>query len=242
MLNYDLTFLALLLNGLYEPETKTEKHRCIPHPLQSHPMVENEAISYAADMCVLLSYQKLKDDWEDERKAAGGAGAALLKKSYRQVSAQYPRQKKALEENIKALHAAEQDNARDIDYVAGLNGRYLAELFVWKDDLWQEDLRIMGFFMGKFIYLMDAVEDLAKDKKRGNYNVFSDCGEIFGTPKEEEIRSILTDMMTEAARAFERLPVLENAEIIRNILYSGVWCRYAAVRSDRLGKQQEKKA
>jgi hypothetical protein len=72
--------------------------------------------------------------------------------------------------------------------------------------------------------------------------VFSDCGEIFGTPKEEEIRSILTDMMTEAARAFERLPVLENAEIIRNILYSGVWCRYAAVRSDRLGKQQEKKA
>jgi hypothetical protein len=50
------------------------------------------------------------------------------------------------------------------------------------------------------------------------------------------------DMMTEAARAFERLPIIENAEIIRNILYSGVWCRYASVRAARLGKDKEKKA
>jgi hypothetical protein len=241
MLNYDLTFLALLLTGLYEPDTQLASHRCIPHPVQKHPMAENDAISYAADMCVLLAYQKLKDDWEDEKKLAGGAGASLLKRAYQKAAQQYPRQVQALEENIAALHQAERENRRDIDYVAGLNGHYLAEIFVWKEDLWQEDLRTMGFFMGKFIYLMDAVEDQKKDQKRGNYNLFSDCPDIFGTAKEKEIRGILMDMMTEAARAFERLPILKNAEIIRNILYSGVWCRYTAVRSARLGKRQERK-
>ena len=66
MLNYDLTFLAILQNGLYEPETVLEEHRCIPHPMKKHPMICNEAISYAADMSVVLSYQKLMDDWEDD--------------------------------------------------------------------------------------------------------------------------------------------------------------------------------
>jgi hypothetical protein len=242
MLNYDLTFLALLLTGLYEPESKIERHRCIPHPVQKHPMIENEAVSYAADMCVLLAYQKLKDDWTDEKKLAGRAGASLLKKAYHQVAEQYPRQAQALEKNIAALHRAERKNLHNIDLVAGLNGKYLAEIFVWKEDLWQDELRTMGFFMGKFIYLMDAVEDQEKDLKRGNYNLFSEYGPIFGTQKEEEIRGILMDMMTEAARAFERLPIIENAEIIRNILYSGVWCRYASVRAARLGKDKEKKA
>lgn len=241
MLNYDLTFLALLLTGLYEPETHLDSRRCIPHPLQKHPMVENEAVGYAADMCVLLAYQKLRDDWVDEKRLAGGAGSGLLQRSYRRVAEQYPRQAEAVEENIKALHAAEKENRRDIDYMAGLNGRYLAEIFAWKEDIWQEELRTMGFFMGKFIYLLDAVEDVEKDRKRGNYNLFSECGDIWGSDKETEIRGMLRDMMTEAARAFERLPILENAEILRNILYSGVWCRYAAVRSARTGKKQEKK-
>ena len=74
MLNYDLTFLAILLTGLYESETKVEERRCILHPLNRHKSAENDAISYAADMCVLLSYHKLKDDWTDEHSIIGASG------------------------------------------------------------------------------------------------------------------------------------------------------------------------
>ncbi len=237
MLNYDLTFLALLLTGLYEPETRQEERRCVPHPARRHPMVANAAIDYAADMCVLLSWQKLRDDWADERKLARRAAAARLHSAYRKLAKIYPRQAKALEENIHALHEAEQSGLRDIDTVSGLTGQFLAEIFVWKEDAWEQDLRTMGFYLGKFIYLMDALEDREKDAKRGNYNLFSQAGFIWGTDREKEIEAILTDMMAKAARAFERLPVLEHAEIIRNILYSGVWCKYAALRA-----RTEKKA
>lgn len=230
MLNYDLTFLAMLLTGLYEPETQIQEHRCIPHPAKKHQMAENDAVGYAADMCVLLAYQKLRDDWEDERKVAGRAASGLLKSAYARIAVQYPRQAKAVEENIRLLHIAEDKNLKDIDYVAGLNGHFLAEVFVWKEDVWQEELRTIGFYLGKFIYLMDALEDVEKDRKRGNYNLFKDCEAIWGTPKETEIQGILADMMAQASRSFERLPILENAEIIRNILYSGVWCKYAAMK------------
>lgn len=234
MLNYDLTFLAILLNGLYEPETVLEEHRCIPHPMKKHQMVCNDAVSYAADMSVLLSYQKLMDDWEDERKLTRRAAAGLLQSDYQKLREKYPRQAKSVEENIRLLREAEKADRKEIDYAAGLNGRYLAEIFVWKDDLWQDALRSMGFYMGKFIYLMDALEDMKKDKKHGNFNVFSDYGPIWGTQKEQQIREILMSMMAEASRAFEQLPILEHVGIIRNILYSGVWTRYAAMK-----KQEE---
>ena len=41
-------------------------------------------------------------------------------------------------------------------------------------------------------------------------------------------------MMSECCREFEKLPILENVEILRNILYSGVWCRYEAAREKRM--------
>lgn len=237
MLNYDLTFLALLLTGVYEPDTDVEEHRCVVHPVSRHKMADNEAVNYAADMCVLLSYQKLWDDWKDEHRQTRRAAASLLRGAYERVAMKYPRQAQAVEENIQLLREAEHQGRRDVDYVAGLTGHFLKEIFVWKEDIWQEDLRQMGFFMGKFIYLMDAVDDLKKDKKNGSYNVFSEYGDIWEPENETMIRDMLRDMMTAAAQAFERLPVLENAEIIRNILYSGVWCRYAALRS----KDQELK-
>lgn len=86
----------------------------------------------------------------------------------------------------------------------------------------------MAFFLGKFVYLMDAYEDLEKDKKSGNYNpfVFVEQNEEY----EEKCRSILSMMMAECSKEFEKLPIIHNIELLRNILYSGVWCRYEQLR------------
>ncbi|MCD7817501.1 MAG: DUF5685 family protein [Lachnospiraceae bacterium] len=279
VLNYDTTFLAILLTGLYEPDTLFEEKRCLIHPVHKHQMAGNDAISYAADMSVLLAYQKALDDWMDERKPAGRILAALLKSGYDRIAREYPRQAKAVEENIRLLHEVEEASVcgdasaknqvdteiqTDIDYVAGLTGNFLAELFVWKEDIWQDDLRQIGFYLGKFIYLMDALEDIDRDRKHGSYNVFSEVlrgkavsekeagsseesgdentsadGDIWDDIHTEEIQKILTGMMAEASRAFERLPVLQYVPIIRNILYSGVWCKYTVLQ-EKARKKKEK--
>lgn len=71
LLSYDMTFLVILLTGLYEPEESREYHRCIPHPVRKHMQIQNEITGYAADMNVLLSYRKALDDWKDEGSRRG---------------------------------------------------------------------------------------------------------------------------------------------------------------------------
>ena len=83
----------------------------------------------------------------------------------------------------------------------------------------------------KFIYLMDAYEDVEQDIKKGTYNPLKKRYEEPGF--EEECRQILTMMMSECCKEFEQLPILQNVDILRNILYSGVWCRYEIVREKR---------
>ena len=115
-----------------------------------------------------------------------------------------------------------------LDKVSGLFGEVLAELFAYKMMEWDASIRRMAFFLGKFVYLMDAYEDLEKDKKSGNYNpfVFVEQNEEY----EEKCRSILSMMMAECSKEFEKLPIIHNIELLRNILYSGVWCRYEQLR------------
>lgn len=237
LLNYDMTFLIILLDGLYEPSEKKEMHRCIPHPLHRHMQIQSEITDYAADMNILLSYQKAMDDWNDEKNGPGRVLASALKKDYRKIRENYARQAGALEESIRLLSEAEKSRSEDLDYVSGLTGRFLSEMFVWREDIWQEDLRALGFFLGKFIYLMDAFEDMEKDRKKGNYNIFLIRQERKPDSFEKETEAVLVDMMTQCARAFERLPILHRSEILRNILYSGVWCKYRAIQEKRKKEQ-----
>ena len=54
---------------------------------------------------------------------------------------------------------------KDIDKMAGCFGKIMEEIFAWKQDVWEDTLRRMGFFLGKFIYLLDAYDDVEEDIK-----------------------------------------------------------------------------
>ena len=129
LLNYDMTFLAVLLTGLYEPGQVKNRRRCVTHPFQRHELIHNGFTEYAADMTVLLSYQKAVDDWRDERSRPRRALAASLRSDYQKLKIKYPRQARTLDECVDLLARAERQNSRDLDYVAGLSGKvYLREL------------------------------------------------------------------------------------------------------------------
>lgn len=115
--------------------------------------------------------------------------------------------------------------------MAGLFGEIMAEIFVWKQDIWKDSLHRMGFFLGKFIYLMDAYEDIEKDAVSGNYNPFMTIKDHENF--DSECQNMLMMQMAECCRAFERLPIVQDAGILRNILYSGVWAKFASVYNKR---------
>lgn len=230
-LRYDMTFLALLLTGLYEPKTVSGHCRCLAHPLCRHAYRSNPYFDYAADMNVMLAYYKCLDDWQDERKLTRLFFAALLKGRVKKMKDRYQAKMCKIVRYLRGLSKLEKKGICDMDQAAWYMGKMMEELFVYQEDIWEEKLRRMGFFFGKFIYLMDAYEDIEEDRKKGRYNPLSKCYER--EDFEEVSQKILKMMMAETSRAFEMLPVLEDAQILRNILYAGVWTRYAQVSQSR---------
>jgi len=235
-LSFEMTFLAMLHTSLYEPETSCGKHRCLFHPVSKQLMLSNEAIDYAADLSALISYYDLRDGWEDEHRVDKLAASEVLHRAARRAGERLPRQKAAVERYVKLLHEIEQKNDQNLDAAANLTGEMLAELYVMREDVYAKDLRKLGFYLGKFIYLCDSYEDIERDIKKKNYNplIARSGEEAFAAHCEQ----MLSDMMARAAMAFERLPLLEDAEIMRNILYSGVWLRFEHASEQRKAKKK----
>lgn len=225
-LNYDLTLAAILLTSLYEPETAEHTFRCISHPLQKHKALTNRFTDYAADMNILMAYEKALDDINDEGKLRSRAVAELLKPKAERVVALYPQKAEAIKKELALLSAAEKQKETNIDIVSGYFGRIMETVFDAGEPLWTEDLKRFGFFLGKYIYILDAYEDLEEDIKNGCYNPFLERKDRSLLAKEVE--DLLELMMSEAARSFERLPVVTDTEILRNIIYGGVWLKFYA--------------
>ena len=218
-LTYDMTFLVMLLGSLYEPETKEGAVKCAAHP------------EYGADMNVLFAYYKCKDDWEDEKKVTRLAYGRLLKRASRRVCVKYGDKARRIAGFMREFSTEEKRQNQDIDHMAGIFGNIMGEVLAVREDEWQENLKIMGSYLGKFIYLLDAYEDVGEDIKGKRYNPL--LKKYHDPDFEEEIRTLLTMMMAGCCREFEKLPIIENSEILRNILYSGIWYRYEMVRQKR---------
>ena len=143
---------------------------------------------------------------------------------------------------IGEINAYEARGGEDIDVPINLSGEFLGEVFRYRNDAWGEDLRALGEALGRFIYLMDAYDDLKSDVKKGRYNALKPYSD------QENFETFCEDgllmMISESARVFETLPLEKHLPILRNVLYSGVWMRYyqktgACERADSEQGEQE---
>ena len=216
-LSYDMVMLILMLNGMYEPGEEGESFVCPVHPFKKRQGIKTEYTGYAADMTVVLAYEKMLDDCADENSPISHAGERALRAAYAKAAERQKDKAQEIAARLRELYAAERQQ-RGIDDLANLFGGVLGEVFDYGDSLWRGSLREFGEALGRFIYVLDAYADFEKDKKKGRFNPLESNAD----------ESILSVLMGEVSQIFERLPILQDAEIIRNIIYSGVWIRYRA--------------
>lgn len=219
-LNYDMTFLILLLQSLYEPEEKSGVETCIAHPREKREWWRSEISDYAADMNVALAYLNRLDDWRDDGSVLALAESGILKKAYQETAEKYPRQCAAMEQSIMELSYLEKNGIEDPDAAAATFGHLLGSVFVWRDDRWQEPLYRLGDSLGRFIYLLDAAVDLEKDAYKDSYNPFR---KYYGLDNEERFRDILKIFLADAVIQFDFLPLVKDVDLMKNILCSGLW-------------------
>ena len=222
-LQYDAAFLGLLLMSLYEPEESSGPNACLLHPIAKRPWVDNDCIAYAADMNVALAYYKCLDDWQDDKRRTAKTMAGILGRQMSRIEKTWPRQCQAISLCIRELTRLERENCPNPDETANCFGNLMAALLVWKEDIWAPYLGEMGYHLGRFIYLLDAAVDFDRDKKRGKYNPYLAMGMEDADWKRWEEYLVLT--MARCTDSFERLPLVQDKDILDNILYSGIWLR-----------------
>ena len=220
-LTFDLTYLTIFLGSLYEPEEASGEGKCVPHPVKAHGWTRSKVTDYAADMTIALTDHKLLDDWQDDHNAVAKAASAALKKAYAKVREAWPRQCECIEHALADLSEVEKRRDPSPDAAARCFGELMAELFVMQEDYWSGALRAFGYSLGRYIYMLDATCDYDKDAKQSGYNPV-----ILMEKRPEDMRDTLELLLGDASAAFEKLPLIQDEGILRNILYSGVWQGY----------------
>lgn len=117
-------------------------------------------------MNVLLTYYKLEDNLLDDKGIKDIFAYNLYKNKLNLAHNKYPQKSKIIKEQMNLLNKLEQEKEYNIDKVSNTFGEIMGEIFAYKTDKYEEDLRKIGFNIGKYIYILDAYEDLEEDYKR----------------------------------------------------------------------------
>ncbi len=232
LLSYDLTLLNLILEDLYNEPQETLTGRCHIHPVKLE-YGHTKFSEYASHMQILLSLFALKDKEKDEGKKT--ISLSILEKREEEIKNNYPRQYRAVSECIAKLDELEKQNCQDPLLMSQISSELLSEVFVPYDDIFAGDLSRLGRSIGRYIYLIDAYDDLEKDMKAGQYNPFMTMKDDENF--REEVRELLRDCASEAAQIIEKLPLDENLPILRNIIYSGIWTKF-----EKKGSKEDKES
>ncbi len=221
-LNYDMTFLILILSSLYEVEDKAVKKRCIVHPIKKQIIIENEITDYASAMNIILAYYNCQDNWIDEKDFKSLLFSKAINSDYKKTVKLYEEKEKFIKSSLDNIVKLEKSNTSDIDAISNEFGNLMGELMVYRKDHWEKILRKVGFFLGKYIYILDAYLDIEKDRKNSSYNPFVNISLDKKINIDDYANDILMLNLSFLNEEIDKLPLIKDKGIIDNIIYSGI--------------------
>jgi hypothetical protein len=233
-LNYDSAFLAVLLSAAAGERIKVQRMRCVAHPVEKRHIIRDSAIiDYASDFNILLAYYNLQDKRRDDGGLVPVSAMAVLHRVFKKLRKKYAQKCDIIEMRLNELVQLEKAGCDSMDRAAEPFAKLMEEVTAYEplctEEKHDRTLRWIGYNLGKWIYLLDAFDDLEKDIKAGSYNplIFQykykggDLAE-FRTQIRDKVEFNLTYSLNEISRAFELLDVKANKEILENIIYMGM--------------------
>ena len=227
-LSYDMTFFALML-GCTESDGRTESRRCDAFPLRAKPVCcGSAAIDWAADISVLLNYHKLRDTVRDEtgpRRLGAKLLLRLAAPGYRCAAERCPAADREIAACIDDLAVLENERCDSIDRAADPTARLLAAAVPPTGNARERILRQLFYHTGRWVYLIDACEDLAGDLAHGRYNPVALRFRLSApdlSPVREQLERTLERSLADICAAFDLLGAQRDAGLIENIIWLGL--------------------
>ena len=237
---YDITFLALFTHDILSQEVQFREGKCIGNPFQKKLIVEsNPLMERLCALNVIMAYYKLSDDVID----GGGGGKrrlarALCKKAYRKAVEKLPRADEILKTRYEQLRNMEREGESSLDKVSHSFASLLKEVTaeVLGENAPEHALSLC-YNIGKFVYLIDALDDIDDDAKSGNYNPFLVGVEKFESRREffdankESIEFTLACTVNRAIECFNNLKFTQSYTLLKNIIHDGLRAKVKEVLS-----------
>lgn len=230
VLSYDAVLLALILDSLESDAENIRDEHCIVHHIKKNPVVsESSAIDYAADMMLITAYHKFSDDISDENSIRGKIMKLVLRPAYSKLERKYKNICEAIKLALKELHALEKEKSPSVDLTAMASAKALKVIFTGyvKDDLVNKILSEIGNNLGKWVYLVDALDDFDEDCKNGVYNPL-----VYRHNKKEGLEPLLYNYLSMAASSLDLLDIKKNESLIKNIFMLGMRARTDSLLAD----------
>ncbi len=229
ILNYDFAFLSILL---WPPETGTVLHRpCLAHPVQGRDCFpQNPALELAADCSVILAWWQLQDALTDPGKGKGKYRllSGLLKNAYERTVRNRPNFDRTTREQLERLRYLEQAGCPTMDEPADTFARLLSGVSdEVKEPVRRRVLQQFLYHLGRWIYLVDAADDLEDDFSSGSYNPLIRRFSLTNGTLTEEAKETLALSLDHSIRlmaaAFELWDFGVWAPVIRSVVYEGLF-------------------
>ncbi|MBQ9730258.1 MAG: hypothetical protein IJV80_05550 [Clostridia bacterium] len=226
-LSYDVTFLSIILHNIAGVDVKIEKSHCLTHVIRAKPMAQVDEITrMLGAVNTELVYYKYTDDINDGDK---GRGKRLwFVKGHKRAQKAYPEISRIIKERLAEQEEREKSGVESLDIAADATANILCELSGYilgeKRSAYTDGL---FYLVGKWIYLIDALDDYDKDVKKGAYNPF------VLTYKKESKRALIESHAEEIGFTFEsifagirenleKIPFRFNRDLSDNILLRGI--------------------
>jgi len=213
-LSYDFVFAALFRMCATGENELTKPFRCAVNPAKKRPLCQNEATKFSAAAAVVMSYYKLCDDIADGKRLRI-LFKPFFKRPLKRAERDYPGLRAIIAEGFENQLRVEKDPDSGIDLAADPTAAALGKLLesCEQNPAGKRSVYEFGYMLGRWVYLIDAADDLKKDQKSGGFNPFKAC--------PERRIEVLNLCVTEVSARYDKLPSQYHHPVIDNIIELG---------------------
>ncbi len=225
LLNYDTTFLAVLLAGIKGGYT-LKPGRCLVK-MKKQMFAYGDAIDLAADINVLLAYYKSMDDWKDDHSVKGFVGKTLYGRAAHRASEKHEAVARAIDEMVKGVDLIEFTNNQSPDTAAIPFREMMRAMaqYVMKGEVQSELVSEFCAILGKWIFIIDSLDDLEDDLKKKHYNPNTLQAQKFSVDQVlADAEQAMSMYMQDLANVFEKIVFKDEqlSDIIENVVFAGL--------------------